>query len=98
MLRFGMPALIEIDSLEESAALCRELGLSFIELNMNFPEYQADRLENTDSLIRLAEDAGIYYTIHLDENELAMAGEQVAIDFSEEVQAPETESTQAIEE
>jgi sugar phosphate isomerase/epimerase len=63
-----MPTLIENRSLEENIALCRELGLKFIELNMNFPEYQTERLEQTDELIRLAEEAGIYYTIHLDEN------------------------------
>ena len=68
MIQFGMPTLIENRTLEDNIMLCRNLGLSFIELNMNFPEYQADRLENTDSLIRLAENAGIYYTIHLDEN------------------------------
>ena len=67
-MQFGMPTLIENRTLEENADLCSSLGLSFIELNMNFPEYQTDRLEQTDSLIRLAEKAGIYYTIHLDEN------------------------------
>ena len=65
---FGMPTLIENRTLEENVALCRELGLKFIELNMNFPEYQTDRLEDTETLLRLAEEAGIYYTIHLDEN------------------------------
>ncbi len=63
-----MPTLIENKTLEENADLCRELGLKFIELNMNFPEYQVDQLEQTDRLIRIAEQAGIYYTIHLDEN------------------------------
>ncbi len=65
---FGMPTLIENRTLEENVALCRELGLKFIELNMNFPEYQTDRLEDTETLLCLAEEAGIYYTIHLDEN------------------------------
>ena len=68
MTQFGMPTLIENRTLEDNAALCRSLGLSFIELNMNFPEYQSDRLEQTESLLRTAEQAGIYYTIHLDEN------------------------------
>ncbi len=68
MIQFGMPTLIENRTLDENIALCRELGLKFIELNMNFPEYQTERLEQTDELIRLAEEAGIYYTIHLDEN------------------------------
>ena len=68
MIQFGMPTLIENKTLEENAALCRGLGLRFIELNMNFPEYQTDRLEDTDTLLRIAEEAGIYYTVHLDEN------------------------------
>ena len=67
-MEFGMPTLIENRTLEENVALCRELGLKFIELNMNFPEYQTERLEDTETLLRLAEEAGIYYTIHLDEN------------------------------
>ena len=67
-MQFGMPTLIENRALEDNVALCIELGLKFIELNMNFPEYQTDHLEQTDRLIRLAEQAGIYYTIHLDEN------------------------------
>ena len=68
MIQFGMPTLIENRTLEDNVALCSDLGLKFIELNMNFPEYQMDKLEQTDELIRLAEQAQIYYTIHLDEN------------------------------
>ena len=67
-MQFGMPTLIENRALEDNAALCRRLGLRFVELNMNFPEYQVDRLEQTDALISVAEKAGIYFTIHLDEN------------------------------
>ena len=68
MIQFGMPALIENITLEDNIALCKSLGLQFIELNMNFPEYQVERLEQTDDFIDPAERAGIYYTIHLDEN------------------------------
>ena len=67
-MQFGMPTLIENHTLQDNIALCKSLGLRFIELNMNFPEYQVDRLEETDSLLRAAEEVGIYYTIHLDEN------------------------------
>ena len=63
-----MPTLIENRTLEDNVELCSSLGLKFIELNMNFPEYQTERLECTDELIRLADRAKIYYTIHLDEN------------------------------
>ena len=68
MVQFGMPTLIENKTLEENIDLCSSLGLKFIELNMNFPEYQVDELEQTNRLIDLADKAGIYYTIHLDEN------------------------------
>ncbi len=67
-MQFGMPTLIENRTLLDNVALCRRLGLRFIELNMNFPEYQVDRLEQTDALMAAAVAAGIYYTIHLDEN------------------------------
>ena len=67
-MQFGMPTLIENRTLEDNAALCSGLGLQFIELNMNFPEFQTEKLEQTDILMRLAEQNGIYYTIHLDEN------------------------------
>ena len=67
-MQFGMPTLIENKTLDDNIALCSRLGLKFIELNMNFPEYQLDKLEETDIFIKAAEQAHIYYTIHLDEN------------------------------
>ena len=66
-MQFGMPTLIECKTPEACAALCDALGLAFVELNMNFPEYQANRLD-TEQLLRVAKEYGIYYTIHLDEN------------------------------
>lgn len=67
MLRFGMPTLIETASIEECAALCRELGLGFIEMNMNLPRYQVQTMDAAH-LHRVAEEYGIGFTIHLDEN------------------------------
>lgn len=67
MPHFGMPALIEIESLEQSAALCRELGLSFLELNMNFPQYQIGAMD-VSQLRAIARRYGIFYTLHLDDN------------------------------
>lgn len=66
-MQFGMPTLIEIKSLETCAALCRELGLAFVELNMNLPEYQADK-QDVIKLREIADEYGVYFTIHLDEN------------------------------
>ena len=45
MIQFGMPTLVENAGLDENLTLCKRLGLRFVELNMNFPEYQVDRLE-----------------------------------------------------
>lgn len=67
-ISFGMPTLVENETLDLNIRLCRRLGLKFIELNMNFPEYQLEQLEDGVKLTRAAEEAGIYYTIHLDEN------------------------------
>ena len=64
---FGMPTLIELPRLEDCAALCRELGLQFVEFNMNLPQYQPDKLD-ARMLARIASEYGIYYTVHLDEN------------------------------
>lgn len=64
----GMPTLIENKTLDDNIILCRSLGLAFIELNMNFPEYQIDRLEDTGYFYKKADEAGIFYSIHLDEN------------------------------
>ena len=38
MIDLGMPALIELPEPEDCGALCRELGLQFVELNMNLPQ------------------------------------------------------------
>lgn len=63
---FGMPTLIEINTLEESAKLCNELGLQFIELNMNLPQFQGDVID-VDFFNGVAQTYGMYYTIHMDE-------------------------------
>ncbi len=65
---FGMPTLMENRDLEEAVQLCKELGLQFVELNMNFPLYQLPLLEKTAYLKELAGKNHIYFTIHLDEN------------------------------
>jgi len=66
-MHFGMPTLIDVPSPEECCALCRSLGLDFVELNMNLPHYQPGTLD-VDRLLAAAETHGVYYTLHLDEN------------------------------
>lgn len=62
---FGMPYLLEMHSSEECCALAGELGLSFVELNANFPDCETSRL-NADELHHLAEEFGIYFTMHIE--------------------------------
>lgn len=86
-MQFGMPTLVENRTLEENIALCKRLGLSFIELNMNFPEYQLNQLERVNALLEAANSAGIYYTIHLDENlDIANFNQLVSSAYLETVQ------------
>ncbi len=66
-MQFGMPTLLETKTLEECASLCRELGLDFIELNMNLPKYQTANMDVRE-FADIAQRHGIFYTIHLDEN------------------------------
>ncbi len=67
LTNYGMPTLIETSTLEECAKLCTELELEFIELNMNMPQYQLDKID-VEHFKSIADKYGIYYTIHLDEN------------------------------
>jgi sugar phosphate isomerase/epimerase len=71
-MKFGMPTLLENETIESCIALCRELSLDFIELNMNFPEYQPDRIDAAH-YIALSKENHIFYTIHLEE-ELNVCG------------------------
>ena len=64
---FGMPTLIETNSIESCVKLCKELGLDFIELNMNLPQYQIESID-IQQLKSICENEDIYFTIHLDEN------------------------------
>ena len=59
-MQFGMPTLIENKTLEDNVNLCKSLGLKFIELNMNFPEYQVEKIEETERLLSLAKEAEQY--------------------------------------
>lgn len=58
--------MIETGSVESCARLCRELGLGFVELNLNFPQFLLHKLD-ADALRREAEEKCIGYTIHLDD-------------------------------
>ncbi len=66
-MQFGMQTLIEANGLEACAAICKRLGLSFIELNMNLPHFQLDSVD-VAYFKDIARKYGVSYTIHLDEN------------------------------
>ena len=42
---FGMPYLIETQSIEECCGLAKELGLQFVELNASFPDCLVEKLD-----------------------------------------------------
>ena len=66
MLTFGAPTMVEMESLEQGIQVCRDLGLEFLELNINFPQYLLDRLD-ADRLRSLSEESGVAYSLHLDD-------------------------------
>ena len=61
-----MPTLIELPDIDDTVALCRELGLSFIELNMNMPVFCPERLD-ARVLRKLTAESGVEFTLHLPE-------------------------------
>ncbi|EYE87168.1 hypothetical protein Q428_14860 [Fervidicella metallireducens AeB] len=63
---FGMPTLIELDTLEDNVKLCKRLGLNFIELNMNLPQYQIEKID-IRKLVEMQRKEKIYFTFHLPE-------------------------------
>lgn len=67
MIKIGMPTLVETRTLAACAELCAGLGLDFVELNMNLPQYQLPEID-AGHLAGIADTYGIFYTIHLDEN------------------------------
>lgn len=67
MFHFGMPTLLELDGIEENVKMCQALGLEFLEINMNVPEFQVDALD-PKHLRDLSRAYGIYYTFHMADN------------------------------
>ena len=76
-MKFGMPALVECDSIVECVRVAKENSLDFVEINMSFPQYIP---ANSDVSLynKLASENGIFYTVHADE-------QLNPFDFNEEV-------------
>ncbi len=65
-MQFGMPFLLENSSIEDAARLGAELGLDFVELNMNFPLCGLERM-SASQLLALHEKYRLFFTFHLHE-------------------------------
>ena len=66
-MHFGMPTLVELSTLEENIRLCTQLGLQFVELNMNLPEYADLARVDKQRLMRAMREDHVYFTLHMDE-------------------------------
>ena len=65
-MEFGMPTLLELESLEANVRLAQELGLSFVEINCNVPQFQVSTMD-PHQLREVSRQSGIRFTFHLDE-------------------------------
>ena len=65
-MRFGMPFLLENNSIEEAVQLASSLHLDFLELNLNFPACQGDLL-SSHRLLSLGKRYGSGFTLHREE-------------------------------
>ena len=57
-IKFGMPTLIEKDNIVDNVLLCKELGLSFVELNMNLPYCMPENISSKE-LLAIKEKYGV---------------------------------------
>lgn len=64
--KLGMPTLIEKDTILDNVLLCNELGLDFIELNMNLPYCMPDR-NKPEEMLKLKKEYDINFTLHFPE-------------------------------
>ncbi len=65
-MKLGMPTLLELEDIEAQAAFCHELGLAFVEINLNIPCYSPEHL-SPEHLCQLKEQYKIEFTVHLPE-------------------------------
>lgn len=66
-MKYGMPTLIETNSIENCVGVCKEFDLDFIELNMNLPQYQIDTID-IPKFKSISKKENIFFTVHIDEN------------------------------
>lgn len=61
---YGIPTLLEFENLEECAKFASSLSLHFVEISMDLPAYQFDKLESK-GVNALKDKYGIFFTLHL---------------------------------
>jgi sugar phosphate isomerase/epimerase len=66
-IKFGMPTLIEKDNIMDNVLLCKELGLSFLELNMNLPYCMPENISSKE-LLAIKEKYNMEFTLHFPED------------------------------
>lgn len=66
-MEFGIPTLMEFNGVEESARLCAELDLGFLELCMSLPQYTLDAID-VEHFRDIGKRYSVKFTVHLDEN------------------------------
>lgn len=76
-MKLGMPQLYEFDTIEDNLKLCKELGLDFIELNLNFGYCRAEMEART--VADLLKKYNVEATLHFyDEADFGSYDEVVA--------------------
>lgn len=62
-MKFGLPIFIDIKTLDEHVEICRESGLSFIEIDMDIYQFNMDKIDSLFENINKVND--IYFNISL---------------------------------
>ncbi len=65
--KFGMPTLIEKNSIIENVFLCKKLDLDFIELNMNLPYCMPENISSKE-LLEIKNEYDVGFTLHFPED------------------------------
>ncbi|MEM0448763.1 MAG: sugar phosphate isomerase/epimerase family protein [Methanomassiliicoccales archaeon] len=70
-VRLGIPTLIELPKFQATVTLAKKLGVDFVELNMNMPEFCPEQL-SAEEIRACREETGLEFTIHMpDDTDLA---------------------------
>lgn len=65
-MRFGIPSLLQFNSLEDHLKLASEYGFDFLEIALYYPWFQTDRLD-VGKALELGKQYGVGFSFHVDE-------------------------------